>query len=137
MTLCRKKLHEMMPANTYHRRDGYVQCRECRSLSTEAWYRRRCSPCPAMSGKCKKGLHAWKPENWRSNGEHVTCAPCARMQARERHRLTGTEWCIIKNCPRRSVKIGQPYICRLHRQNPPAWMFKAGLRIVGTRVLAA
>jgi hypothetical protein len=134
-----KRGHEYTPLNTYIKSNGTRRCRECRTLSDERHNKRRYThQRPTTTGVCGRGLHAWIEENWAIDADGGThCKPCrvARMRERYvRHHVS----CIVAGCRLISTnpKV-EAYICPKHRANPPAWIFTAGLRIVGTEVLAA
>lgn len=131
-----KRGHEFTPANTIWRKDrGTKRCRECFEAYRLLLRKRRN---PSETGRCRKGLHPWIESNWYidKNG-YAHCRGCERIA---RHALAqkGRVICIVRSCKRATVRgYGGTYICPRHRKDPPAWIFKAGLRIVGTEVVAA
>ncbi len=130
--VCRKGLHPMTPANLYY--EGKVRrCFMCRSASLQARLRRKHKPRPPETGKCMKGLHVWKPENWYVDKKGTTrCKPCRDTTHRITYARNIVIRCVVKGCKRLTHRASGNYICLRHRINPPEWIQRLGLSIVGT-----
>lgn len=139
LTHC-KRGHEFTLANTIWRQPTMSRlCRECEEMRRQARAKRNLVlPNPSESGWCRKRRHKWIEANWWYDQQgYAHCILCRRAAARELYHRNHSG-CIVKGCER--VTAGdrsRAYICPKHRKDPPAWIFRAGLRIVGTEVVAA
>lgn len=136
-----KRGHEFTPANTllWKSRHGDRLCRECEEMRRDLRVKRMGrQPCPAESGLCRKGLHRWIEENLSIDRRgHGHCIPCRRSAMRALYHRSHAA-CIVKGCDRATAgERTRTYICPKHRIDPPAWIFRAGLRVVGIEVVAA
>ena len=104
------------------------------------WLRRKHRAQPSETGVCWKGLHAWGPENQVVEGHdgHVRCRLCRRIAQRAQyHRGHRRVPCIVHGCHRATNRRGgENYICPKHRREPPEWIARLGLAVVGTEVVA-
>lgn len=128
----------MTPANTLYETGGTIRrCLMCRDESLRRRLRRRHKPRPPETGWCMKGLHEWVPENWYTDQRGTQrCKPCRDVAHAIVYARTVVIHCVVKGCNRlthRGAETGN-YICKNHRAEPPDWIARLGLRIVGTRL---
>jgi hypothetical protein len=137
--VCRKGLHPMTHANILYEGGGKIRrCFMCRTASLNARLRRNHKPRPPDTGVCMKGLHKWVPENLYTDTKgQARCRICRDETHRIVYARNVVIRCVVKGCKRlthRAADSGN-YICLQHRTNPPGWIQRLGLRIVGTRLV--
>lgn len=128
--VCRRG-HPLKGANLLYEANGTVRrCLMCRSENLHERLRRQHKPHPSETGVCKKGLHAWVEGARR-------CSECTRARHALDYPTKQNIHCVVKGCERLTHRADGNYICKQHRANPPEWIARTGLKIVGTRLIPA
>ncbi len=154
VTLCKRGLHELAGSNLLARKsDGRSRCRACYNAYQRRWYATKRSQrflkpgqhnstnMPISRSLCRAGVHAMREDNILidpSTGAR-RCRKC-RNESR-RHRPATKVRCLVAGCEGATTRSPRnaetTYLCREHREHPPSWLQRSGLRIEGTRLVAA